>query len=181
MTINGMADKKVVPKAANFLSIRLNTAIIIHKNTIETAAVTAPTEKTSFVFNKMPNKNKKGTIKTLNDTKLTINPLFPKIILGKDITHANIIELTGMNDHVKLPDIAFQSLSGSSFFSFRLKRYAWLYLTVLTPNSAFQQTTFLLIGRILSSRDGGLLPWVQILFQVISQSNMFGSDESIQS
>lgn len=101
-----MADKKVVPKAANFLSIHLNTATIIHKNTIETTAVTAPTEKTSFVFNKMPNKNKKGTIKTLNDTKLTMIPLFPKIILGKDIIHANIIELTGMNDHVKLPDIA---------------------------------------------------------------------------
>ncbi len=45
-------------------------------------------------------------VKTLNDIKLTIIPLFPKIILGKDITHANTIELTGINDHVKLPDIA---------------------------------------------------------------------------
>ena len=45
-------------------------------------------------------------IKTLNDIKLTIIPLFPKIILGKDITHAKIMELTGISDHVKLPDIA---------------------------------------------------------------------------
>ena len=45
-------------------------------------------------------------VKTLNDIKLTTIPLFPKIILGKDITHANTIELTGINDHVKLPDIA---------------------------------------------------------------------------
>ena len=44
--------------------------------------------------------------KTLNDIKLTIIPPFPQIILGKDITHANTIELTGINDHVKLPDIA---------------------------------------------------------------------------
>ena len=33
-------------------------------------------------------------------------PLFPKIIIGRDITHTNIIELTGISDHVKLPDIA---------------------------------------------------------------------------
>ena len=45
-------------------------------------------------------------IKTLYDIKLTIIPLFPKTIPGKDITHANTIELTGINDHVKLPDIA---------------------------------------------------------------------------
>ena len=28
------------------------------------------------------------------------------MILGKDITHVKIIELTGISDHVKLPDIA---------------------------------------------------------------------------
>ena len=38
--------------------------------------------------------------------KLTIIPLFPNIILGKDITHAKTIELAGISDHVRLPDIA---------------------------------------------------------------------------
>ena len=56
--INGIVNKKVVPKAANFLSIRLNTATINHKNTIEATAIIAPIENTSFVFNKLPNKNK---------------------------------------------------------------------------------------------------------------------------
>lgn len=45
-------------------------------------------------------------IKTLNDIKLTTTPLFPNIMLGKDITHAKTMELTGISDHVKLPDIA---------------------------------------------------------------------------
>ena len=45
-------------------------------------------------------------IKTLNDIRLMIIPLFPNIMLGNDITHAKTIELTGMSDHVKLPDMA---------------------------------------------------------------------------
>ena len=45
-------------------------------------------------------------IKTLNDIKLTTTPLFPNTILGKDMTHAKTMELTGIGDHVKLPDIA---------------------------------------------------------------------------
>lgn len=56
--IKGIADKKVIPKATNFLLKRLNTATIIHNNMIEAAAITAPTENTSFAFNKLPNKNK---------------------------------------------------------------------------------------------------------------------------
>ena len=56
--IHGIVNKKVVPKAANFLSIRLNTATIIHKNTIEATAIIAPTENTSFVFNRLLNKKK---------------------------------------------------------------------------------------------------------------------------
>ena len=58
MIIYGIVDKKVVPKATNFLSICLNTATIIHKNTLEASAIIAPTENTSSVFNKLPNKNK---------------------------------------------------------------------------------------------------------------------------
>ena len=45
-------------------------------------------------------------IKTLNDTKLTTTPLFPNIILGKDIAHAKTMELAGISDHVTLPAIA---------------------------------------------------------------------------
>ena len=56
--IHGIVNKKVVPKATNFLLIRLNTATIIHKNAIEATAIIAPTENTSFVLNKLPNKNK---------------------------------------------------------------------------------------------------------------------------
>ena len=58
MMFNGIVNKKVVPKATNFLSICLNTATINHKNTIEATAIIAPTENTSSVFNKLPNKNK---------------------------------------------------------------------------------------------------------------------------
>ena len=32
--------------------------------------------------------------------------LFPNIMPGKNITHAKIIETTGIGDHVNLPDIA---------------------------------------------------------------------------
>lgn len=52
------------------------------------------------------NKNKYGIIKTLRDIKLTMIPFFPSMILGKDMTHAKTMELTGISDHVKLPDIA---------------------------------------------------------------------------
>ncbi len=57
---NGMANKKVIPKAINFLvfPIRLNTAAMIHKNTMETTAMPAPIENTSFTFIKLLNKNK---------------------------------------------------------------------------------------------------------------------------
>ncbi len=33
-------------------------------------------------------------------------PLFPSIMLGKDMTHAKTMELIGIRDHVKFPDIA---------------------------------------------------------------------------
>lgn len=57
---NGMDNKKVIPNAINFLSfpMRIKTAAIIHKNTIETNAIPAPIENTSFTFTKLPNKNK---------------------------------------------------------------------------------------------------------------------------
>ena len=60
MTINGMANKKITPKAINFLvfPIRFKTATIIHKKTIEATAITIPTENTSFAFIKLLNKNK---------------------------------------------------------------------------------------------------------------------------
>ena len=38
--------------------------------------------------------------------KLTMIPFFPSMILGKAMTHAKTMELTGISDHVKLPDIA---------------------------------------------------------------------------
>lgn len=57
---NGIANKKVIPKAINFLvfPMRLKVAAIIHKKTIDVTATTAPTENTSFTFIKLPNKNK---------------------------------------------------------------------------------------------------------------------------
>ena len=60
MISNGTANKKVVPKAINFLvfPMRLKTAAIIHKKTIEIAATAVPIENTSFTFIKLPNKNK---------------------------------------------------------------------------------------------------------------------------
>lgn len=58
--INGMADKKVIPRAANLLvfPIRLKTAAMIHIKTIETAAITAPMENTAFTLRKLLSKNK---------------------------------------------------------------------------------------------------------------------------
>ena len=73
---------------------------------MEIAATAAPTENISFTFIKLLNKNRYGIKKTLNDMKLTIIPLFPNMILGKDMTHAKTIELTGISDHVKSPDTA---------------------------------------------------------------------------
>ena len=60
MITNGIVNKKVVPKAINFLVLPmwLKVAAIIHKKTIEVTATTAPTENTSFTFIKLPNKNK---------------------------------------------------------------------------------------------------------------------------
>lgn len=57
-------------------------------------------------FIKLPNKNKYGIIKILNDIKLAIILFFLSTIPRKNISHAKIIELTGISDHVKLPDIA---------------------------------------------------------------------------
>lgn len=55
-----MADKKVIPKATDFLvfPMRLKTITITHKKTIEVTAITAPTENTSFAFIKLLSKNK---------------------------------------------------------------------------------------------------------------------------
>lgn len=60
ININGIANKKVIPIATNFLAfpIQAKTAIIIHKNIIETTAITAPIENTSFTFIKLLNRNK---------------------------------------------------------------------------------------------------------------------------
>ena len=73
---------------------------------MEVTAITTPSENISFAFIKLLNKNRYGIIKMLNDIKLMMIPLFPSMILGKDMTHAKTMELTGISDHVKLPDIA---------------------------------------------------------------------------
>ena len=108
ININGIANNKTIPKAINFLvfPMRLKIAAIIHRKMMEAIATTTPTENISFAFIKLLNKNKYGIIKTLNDIKLTMIPLFPSMILGKVMTHAKTMELTGISDHVKLPDIA---------------------------------------------------------------------------
>ena len=60
INVNGMANKNVIPKATNALvfPIRWKTATMIHKKMMETTAIIAPTENTSFVFTKLLNKNK---------------------------------------------------------------------------------------------------------------------------
>ena len=72
---------------------------------IEAIAITTPTENISFAFIKLLNKNKYGIIKTLKEIKLAMIPLFPSMMPGKNMAHAKTMELTGINDHVKLPDI----------------------------------------------------------------------------
>ena len=107
ISIKGIANKKIIPKAINFLvfPIQLKIAAIIHRKTMDTAAITTPTENISFTFIRLLNKNRYGIIKTLNDIKLTTIPFWPSMILGKEITHAKTMELTGISDHVKWPDI----------------------------------------------------------------------------
>ncbi|MCI8727482.1 MAG: hypothetical protein HFG66_15480 [Hungatella sp.] len=108
----GTANKKVIPKAANFLSFpsRLKRAAIIHRNIIAAAATAEPMENTSLTWMNRPNKNRYGKIKKLNDRRLAIIPFFPRIIPGKNMTHAKMMELTGMGDHVNLPDIAISQI-----------------------------------------------------------------------
>ena len=71
-----------------------------------TNAIALPTENTALAFSRRLIKYKYGMIKTLNDIKLMAIPFFPNRMPGKDMTHANTMELTGMSDQVKLPDIA---------------------------------------------------------------------------
>ncbi len=60
ITINGIANKKVIPNAINFLVFptRFQIATITHKKKIEAIAITIPTENTSFTFINLLNKNK---------------------------------------------------------------------------------------------------------------------------
>ena len=75
-------------------------------NMMEATATAAPTENTSSILMKLPNQDKYGKMKTLNDIKLTVIPLFPSMIPGKEMAHAKTMELAGTSDHVKLPEIA---------------------------------------------------------------------------
>ena len=106
--INGIADKKVIPKAIGFLAfpMMINTANISHRNTIEVADIGVPIENIFFIFIIILNKYRYGTVKILNDIKLNLIPFLPKIILGNVISHAITDELTGIGDHVSVPDIA---------------------------------------------------------------------------
>ena len=108
MNMNGIADKKAIPKAINFrvFPMRLKTANKSHKNRMETDAIALPIENMALVFSRRLNKYKYGMIKMLNDIKLKTIPFFPSRMPGKDMTHAKTMELTGMSDHVNLPDIA---------------------------------------------------------------------------
>ena len=49
---------------------------------------------------------KKGIIKMLSESIPPPIPLFPNSIIGKEIIHANIIELNAISDQVKVPAIA---------------------------------------------------------------------------
>ena len=105
---NGIANKKVIPKAISFRAfpMRIKIANIIHKNTMVMIAITAPMENTSFVFNIRLNTNKYGMVKILKDIKLTATPLFPNKISGKSKSQAYRTEQAGISDHVNWPDMA---------------------------------------------------------------------------
>lgn len=44
--------------------------------------------------------------KTLREVRLMAMPFFPRIIPGKVTTHAKAIELSGISDQVRTPEIA---------------------------------------------------------------------------
>lgn len=112
MKINGMANKKTIPVAVNLfvLPMYLKIAALIHKNIIEITDDAVPIENTSFTFSKLLSINKYGTMKILNDNKLTIIPFLPDTITGKNTTQAKTIERVVINDHVQLPDIAISQI-----------------------------------------------------------------------
>ncbi len=60
ITINGMANKKIIPNAIHFLvfPIRFQTAAITHRKRMEATDITTPIENTSFTFINLLNKNK---------------------------------------------------------------------------------------------------------------------------
>lgn len=60
ITINGIANKKIIPNAINFLVFptRFQIAAITHKKRIEATAIITPTENTSFTFINLLSKNK---------------------------------------------------------------------------------------------------------------------------
>ena len=110
--INGMDKQNVIPAANNLRTLkRLKIPNINHMYTIEISAIIAPIEKTAFKFIRSLNMYKYGMTKILIDIKLPRIPFFPKIIIGNDTTQVNIIELIGIRDHVKLPDIAISQIA----------------------------------------------------------------------
>ena len=100
-----------MPQATNFLAFnRIKAAKASQRYTMLITAMTVPMENTAFTFTSLLNTYKYGMIKTLRAIRLAIIPLFPNIIVGKERTHAKIIELMGISDHVKLPDSAISQI-----------------------------------------------------------------------
>ena len=60
ITINGMVNKKIVPRAIHFLVFptQCQSAAIPHKKRMDATAITAPIENTSFTFINLLSKNK---------------------------------------------------------------------------------------------------------------------------
>ena len=91
INMNGMDNKKVIPPATNFLSLkRLKITNKSHKYAVEIIAIIAPTEKIALTFIRFLNINKYGMIKILTDIRLPLIPFLPDIIIGNDTTQVNI-------------------------------------------------------------------------------------------
>lgn len=66
--------------------------------------------KTAVLFTRMLIIYKKGIIKMLSESIAPKIPLLPDNIMGKEIIHANMIELNAVRDHVKAPVIAISQI-----------------------------------------------------------------------
>lgn len=84
-------------------------------------AILAPIEKTEYRFISRLSKYRNGRIKRLNEIMLPAMPRRPNIITGNEITHAKVMALIGISDHVSLPERAISQITQTIIPTIKVK------------------------------------------------------------